>query len=317
MKRLVSLAVIDSGPHNSQEQPPVRRGAGCRKNPLMLFAGAFKKYADFEGRARRAEFWYFVLFNFIIQVVLFVLAGIFAARLENLDDTGSLILAAIFLLYVYLVCMPFIALAVRRIHDADKSGWFALVPVYNIILLFIPGTGGSNRFGPDPKQAEPETPAKIPPGMMILRIVSILAPVWYVGCLAALVIIGNVEGGYANTGVGLWVCCGLLILLFATVHGIAAFLQGIKYQSTPVKILALVDLVLLGVFVFLCVLVLIISKVDKFSLWLSNLFPSLQADAANNIGIGVGIFVGLILFYIMVILPSAMEIWSFRRKKAE
>jgi uncharacterized membrane protein YhaH (DUF805 family) len=53
---------------------------------------------------------------------------------------------------VYLgTLIPTIAVAVRRVHDSDKSGWFVLVPIYNLILMFLEGTKGPNRFGPDPK----------------------------------------------------------------------------------------------------------------------------------------------------------------------
>jgi uncharacterized membrane protein YhaH (DUF805 family) len=317
MKRLVSLAAIDSGPHNPQEQPPVRRTG---KNPLAFFASALKKYADFGGRARRAEFWYFMLFNCIIQIVL--LASAIIANEKS--DTGSLILTAIFLLYVYLACMPFIALAVRRIHDAGKNGWFTLVPVYNIILLFIPGTSGPNRFGPDPKQADLEAPDKLPPGMMILRILSILIPVWYVGVLVF-------YGGDRSNDIT-EIFSGLFVLLFVAAHAITAFLQGVKYQCSPVKISVLIYFVLIGLSV--CAMVFLINvtspKTEKY-------YYSAREYLEGNITEGFGIadiesleeyenlvlinnillIIVLVALLYSIVLAVAMEIWSFRVKKNE
>ena len=49
------------------------------------------------------------------------------------------------------VLIPGIAVAVRRMHDVGKSGWFALIPIYNIILALSEGDQGDNAYGPDPK----------------------------------------------------------------------------------------------------------------------------------------------------------------------
>jgi uncharacterized membrane protein YhaH (DUF805 family) len=268
---------------------------------MALFAGAFKKYAVFTGRARRAEFWYFVLFNFIITTAASIALG------NGNPGAASNIGIVIFLLYIYAACMPSIALFVRRIHDTGNSGWFALVPVYNIILLFIPGTNGPNRFGPDSKQTEPEAPVKLSPGMMVLRILSILAPVWYIGCLVVFAVIG--DNWSSDLSGAMFVICGLLVLFFAAAHAIIAFLQGIKYKSAPVKISALVDLALLGLSVVCMVLVLIFSKVARLPLWLGNLLSS-------GLGIGIIILLSATLLY-LVILAVATMIWSFREKKTE
>lgn len=103
-------------------------------------------YADFEGRARRQEYWMFTLVNIIISVVL---VGIFSAI--KLPFVANL--------YSLAVLVPSIAVGVRRLHDIDKSGWFlllALVPLVNIwliVLLATEGTKGSNQYGADPKGA--------------------------------------------------------------------------------------------------------------------------------------------------------------------
>lgn len=123
---------------------------------------AFKKYAVFEGRARRSEYWLFVLFQILVSIGLGVVGGV----LDSVMGTGpgqsgmpygmvSLTLACISGL-VFLI--PSIAVAVRRLHDTDKSGWFlllGLIPLLGALILLIfyclDGTPGPNKFGPDPK----------------------------------------------------------------------------------------------------------------------------------------------------------------------
>ena len=104
----------------------------------------FAKYADFDGRAARPEYWYFVLFNIAVSIVLSVLGGIafhgLAALLQVLFSLAML--------------LPNIAVGARRLHDRDQSGWWlliAFVPVVGAILLLVwfclPGTRGNNRYG--------------------------------------------------------------------------------------------------------------------------------------------------------------------------
>lgn len=99
-----------------------------------------QNYATFSGRAHRSEYWYFVLFNLIIAVVLGVVGGVIKTTiLSNL--------------YSLAVLIPGIAVGVRRMHDVGKSGWFLLVPIYNLVLACTAGTQGDNAYGADPKQA--------------------------------------------------------------------------------------------------------------------------------------------------------------------
>lgn len=100
----------------------------------------FENYANFNGRARRSEYWYFALLNIIISLVLsFVLTFI----------SPTLGLAAN--LYSLAVLIPSIAVGIRRMHDVGKSGWYILIPIYNLILACTEGEKGSNQYGPDPK----------------------------------------------------------------------------------------------------------------------------------------------------------------------
>lgn len=117
-----------------------------------------KRYADFNGRSRRKEYWMFALFTFIVYAVLYAL--MFMGMDYETGQPGVLGMLAMGLLGLFAlgVLVPSIAVAVRRFHDQDKSGWFvllALIPFIGglILLVFmcLEGTRGPNRFGEDPK----------------------------------------------------------------------------------------------------------------------------------------------------------------------
>ena len=109
---------------------------------------AFQKYAVFSGRARRKEYWLFFLFNIIIGLILGFVEGFSGIN----PDKNYSILGIVFNLAVLL---PSLAVAARRMHDVGKSGWFMLIPIYNLVLACTNGTDGSNEYGPDPKKPEP------------------------------------------------------------------------------------------------------------------------------------------------------------------
>ena len=97
-----------------------------------------QNFANFSGRARRSEYWYFVLFNIIISFVLGFIGGLYDfTMLSNI--------------YSLVIIIPSIAVGVRRMHDVGKSGWFILIPIYNLILACTEGEKGDNKYGPDPK----------------------------------------------------------------------------------------------------------------------------------------------------------------------
>jgi uncharacterized membrane protein YhaH (DUF805 family) len=104
---------------------------------MKYYLKVLKNYAVFSGRASRSEYWYFVLFNFIVNIVL--------GLIERESQVP-------YLRYIYFVAVliPSLAVAFRRMHDINKSGWFAFIPLYNLILACTPGTPGDNRYGPDP-----------------------------------------------------------------------------------------------------------------------------------------------------------------------
>ncbi len=104
-------------------------------------------YANFSGRARRSEYWYFTLCNFLIALVLFALA-------LAIGTIGNII----YFIYILAVLVPSLAVIVRRLHDVGKSGWFyfiSLIPlvgaIWLIVLFATEGDSGANKYGPDPK----------------------------------------------------------------------------------------------------------------------------------------------------------------------
>lgn len=135
-----------------------------------------KRYAEFSGRSRRMEYWSFMLFNFVIIMVLAILAGVIGGATGAFSQAESGDPSALFgflfggfglviLLYWLAILVPSIAVTVRRFHDRDMSGWWVLgfivlgmIPfigfvfsIAQIVIMFLPGTPGPNRFGADPK----------------------------------------------------------------------------------------------------------------------------------------------------------------------
>ncbi|MGB3543800.1 DUF805 domain-containing protein [Rubrivirga sp.] len=115
-------------------------------------------YADFNGRARRKEYWMFTLFNVVIIVGIAIVTAVLGAVSETLGLLGVIA----YVLYALVVLVPGLAVAVRRLHDTGKSGWFllaGLVPVIGglIVLYFmiIEGDHGPNEYGPNPKSSDP------------------------------------------------------------------------------------------------------------------------------------------------------------------
>ena len=97
-------------------------------------SSCFSKYATFSGRATRSEFWYFYLFYAIMYVVGMVVGA----------AVGSPAVMYIFILPLWI---PNLAAGIRRMHDVGRSGWFILVPIYNIVLWCTASTPGSNQYG--------------------------------------------------------------------------------------------------------------------------------------------------------------------------
>lgn len=110
-------------------------------NGFDYFVKVLKNYVNFEGRARRSEYWYYTLFTFLISIALnFVDAAI-----------GSTV-GIIGLCFSLATLLPSIAVGVRRMHDVGKSGWYLLIPIYNLVLACTDSQPGSNQYGFNPKE---------------------------------------------------------------------------------------------------------------------------------------------------------------------
>ena len=120
---------------------------------MNWYLSVLRNYIGFSGRARRKEFWMFILVNAIITVVISIVDKILGWDLGD----GQGILATI---YGLLVFLPGLAVQFRRLHDTERTAWWLLlsfIPIVGWIALIVfscqSGTPGENRFGPDPKRA--------------------------------------------------------------------------------------------------------------------------------------------------------------------
>jgi len=133
------------------------------------------RYAQFEGRASRSEFWYYVLFYVIGSILLGILDGALgtsytyeiATNTMATDGTEVAAIAAtqsigyLSAIYSLALLVPSIAISIRRLHDTGKSGWWFLlgvIPLVNFIGIFIllffyvqDSQPGDNAYGPNPK----------------------------------------------------------------------------------------------------------------------------------------------------------------------
>jgi uncharacterized membrane protein YhaH (DUF805 family) len=132
----------------------------------------FGKYASFTGRARRSEYWWFVLFYVIVGIILSVVDNAigwvtnFGSQAAEASASVTPFLSgnvgALSTIWALAVLLPSIAVTVRRLHDTDRSGWWwwiQLVPCIGFIVILVfmilDSTPGDNRFGPNPKGYAP------------------------------------------------------------------------------------------------------------------------------------------------------------------
>ena len=111
-----------------------------------------KKYADFSGRARRKEYWFFVLWYLIITIILAIIDAVLGLRIGNAGVLQSL--------YALALLIPSLAVGARRLHDIGRTGWWlliGLIPLIGLIVLlvffFTDSQPGNNEYGPSPKAA--------------------------------------------------------------------------------------------------------------------------------------------------------------------
>lgn len=118
-------------------------------------ATCFRKYSDFSGRAGLAEFWWFFLFTWLVNL------GLMAAAVPSMARRGGGGVGVLWLVSLALL-LPYLAVAVRRLHDTGRSGatmFLALIPMIGAIVLLVflasSGTGAPNRYG-DPAEGRAE-----------------------------------------------------------------------------------------------------------------------------------------------------------------
>jgi len=118
---------------------------------MNYYVEVWKKALDFGGRARRAEYWYFILFNILVSILLQIVEAMIGLKTEQ----GVGLLSG---LYSVAILIPAIAVGVRRLHDTGKTGWLMLVGLIPcvgfLILIFFfvqDSQPGPNQYGPNPK----------------------------------------------------------------------------------------------------------------------------------------------------------------------
>lgn len=133
---------------------------------MNWYLKVLKQYTRFNGRARRKEFWYFALINFLISLFLNILPALFASfaqQSNGISDGMASVVVTMGLLgriYSLGVLLPSFAVTIRRLHDVGKSGWWCLIsiiPIIGILILLYflvqDSEPGANRFGRNPKES--------------------------------------------------------------------------------------------------------------------------------------------------------------------
>lgn len=120
---------------------------------MNWYLKVLKQYADFSGRARRKEYWMFVLFNMIFTIGAIILDNVLGIAMEEIGY------GPLYGLYALATLIPGYAVAVRRLHDVGKSGWMffiALIPLIGLIWLLVlmvtDSNAGENQYGQNPKE---------------------------------------------------------------------------------------------------------------------------------------------------------------------
>ncbi len=125
---------------------------------VNAITSGYKGYVKFGGRTPRAPFWYWVLFQIIVLVIISFVEGGGHTVVNGASIQSNYQAGPIAIVWSLANLLPGIAIGIRRLHDLDRSGWWTLivlVPVVGVIVLLVwdasKGTTGANRFGPDPQ----------------------------------------------------------------------------------------------------------------------------------------------------------------------
>ena len=128
---------------------------------MKYYLDVIKNYVKFDGRARRKEYWMFVLFNVIFSFVASIINSVAGLNYTSSGNSyGYASVGIISSLYSLAVLLPSIGVGIRRLHDIGKSGWWLLIclvplagPIWLLVLLATNGVVGENQYGSDPKAA--------------------------------------------------------------------------------------------------------------------------------------------------------------------
>ncbi len=133
---------------------------------LRHYLSVWKKTFDYSSRSTRAEYWSFVLINSILLIILVALSALqefFGLNMEQPLASVVLIYSDFVIIYFIAIILPSISVTVRRLHDIDLKGWWALmllIPYAGSLIIIVcalnDGTTGDNRFGADPKNRRPK-----------------------------------------------------------------------------------------------------------------------------------------------------------------
>ncbi len=122
---------------------------------MEWYLGPWKKFAVFQGRASRKEFWVFYLVNIGISFLIGMIDGILSTASQGVSSVTGF--GAFYTIFQLAILIPTIAVGVRRMHDTDHSGWWLLFPLVNLIFLLTDSQTGQNKYGSNPK-GEDSTP---------------------------------------------------------------------------------------------------------------------------------------------------------------
>lgn len=134
-------------------------------NPITAYKSMFKKYAQFNGRSRRSEYWFATLANYILMIIVYAI--LYVPMIVDLSNNGepstvtialSGIVGLLIMVYAFAIIIPSLAMSVRRLHDTGRSGWcllLSLIPLVGGIIVFVfmvlDSQPGPNRYGANPK----------------------------------------------------------------------------------------------------------------------------------------------------------------------
>jgi uncharacterized membrane protein YhaH (DUF805 family) len=144
-------------------------------NGFGYFKNCWKHYADFKGRAKRKEFWYFTLFSYLIIFMLCIIGGIIGQYIgnniysnydweydwiqESIQESIIYGILCAYIPYMIAVLLPSLAVSMRRLHDVGKSGWWILINLipfagnmFFIVLMCLDSQDGINKWGLNPKK---------------------------------------------------------------------------------------------------------------------------------------------------------------------